>query len=443
MLPLGMCESRAAPGVLLEAMPGVQTIFFQDFMIWCLDYICLAVEVWGLNNLSKERIAPSPDVCIWSSASTTTLWKSLRKGEVRGHLARDLNCRKEGHKWWQSVGRSGCAPPSPPAEQAACSTGGQWLYGSGGKVPGAMACCQRALCTHTWGESSTRMKSPKALLDISHHAVVCNGHLTSQADILRSRRCWSWNITILVTCSTISRKTFTSKILSLKFQAPEIYFCCSKGASLITQRDSLPKSLQAWTEPHSSAGWWVMVALTLPCSCGTEAGKLVTFPRPKSIAALFPSPGRQWQQTGAGEWKRQAERVCGNPLSGPQLRIKWQGSNPRTPPDIPLCVPGPFIPDQSTFLTYPTPNSSSSFPPPQITIFPLSLPSTGPSASPWHFPSCPAPPSPSHVHQPLACTDILRLPMWQTKSTHVRFRPWGNLDVGCAYQKSSGKEDKY
>lgn len=32
-MPLGTCERRAAPGVLLEAMPAVQIIFFQDFMI--------------------------------------------------------------------------------------------------------------------------------------------------------------------------------------------------------------------------------------------------------------------------------------------------------------------------------------------------------------------------------------------------------------------------
>lgn len=110
-MPLETCERRAAPSVLLEAMPAVQINFFQDFMIWCLDYICLAVEVWGLNNLSKERIAPAPDMCAfgvqlqpWHCANP---WGGMKSLDT-------LRCREEGHIRWQSPRRGGYGPPSPP-----------------------------------------------------------------------------------------------------------------------------------------------------------------------------------------------------------------------------------------------------------------------------------------------------------------------------------------
>lgn len=110
-MPLETCERRAAPSVLLEAMPAVQINFFQDFMIWCLDYICLAVEVWGLNNLSKERIAPAPDMCAfgvqlqpWHCGNP---WGGMKSSDT-------LQCREEGHIRWQRPGRGGYEPPSPP-----------------------------------------------------------------------------------------------------------------------------------------------------------------------------------------------------------------------------------------------------------------------------------------------------------------------------------------
>lgn len=93
-LPQGTRERRAAPSALLEAMPAVQIIFFQNFMIWCLDYICLAVEVWGLKNLSEERIAPAPDMCAFGVQLQPGRWKSLRRDEVTWCLVWDSKCRR-------------------------------------------------------------------------------------------------------------------------------------------------------------------------------------------------------------------------------------------------------------------------------------------------------------------------------------------------------------
>lgn len=114
-MSLGTCERRAAPSVLLEAMPEVQINFFQDFMIWCLDYICLAVEVWGLNNLSKERIAPAPDMCafgvqlqLWCCGNPLGGMKSLDALHRREEGQRDKDPRK----------RICCEPPSLPSKQA-------------------------------------------------------------------------------------------------------------------------------------------------------------------------------------------------------------------------------------------------------------------------------------------------------------------------------------
>lgn len=104
-LPLGTCEMRAAPSALLEAMPGVQIIFFRNFMIWCLDYICLAVEVWGLKYLSEERIAPAPDMCAFGvqlqPGHCGNPWGGMKSQDV---LSETQSVGEERHIWWQRVG---------------------------------------------------------------------------------------------------------------------------------------------------------------------------------------------------------------------------------------------------------------------------------------------------------------------------------------------------
>lgn len=139
------------------------------------------------------------------------------------------------------MGRSGCEPSSPTAEQAGCSVWGRCLPGSGERVPGAIAWGRQVLCTHTWGESSTRVKSPKVHLDTLHHAVVCNGHLTPQSDIPKEQKglavkhhclshlqCYDKKNLHLQIFNFI--KLFYSNNIFLRFQASDLYFCCSKGA---------------------------------------------------------------------------------------------------------------------------------------------------------------------------------------------------------------------
>lgn len=75
-------------------------------MIWCLDYICLVVEVWGLSNLSKEGIARAPNMCAFGVQLQPWHWKYLRRDKVIEHLAGDLKygrrtqmVAKSGNKW--------------------------------------------------------------------------------------------------------------------------------------------------------------------------------------------------------------------------------------------------------------------------------------------------------------------------------------------------------
>lgn len=131
----------------------------------------------------------------------------------------------------------------------------------------------------------------------------------------------------------------------------------------------------------------------------------------KSRAVLSLCPGRWWQWTEAEEWQWQPGRVHRNPLSEPWWRITCQSSYPRTPTLYPLLFhsPGPLIPIWFSHLS-----SSSTFFPhffiPKSHFLPLtSLPSTGPSAHPQHFSSCPSPPSPP-TSQPLVSANILCLP---------------------------------
>ena len=89
---------------------------FYDLMLGLHLFSCRGVRS---EQFVKGKNSPSSRwVCIWSSASSMTLWKSLRRDEAIGHLAQDLKCRRaEGREWWHRAGRSVCEPPFCPAEQ--------------------------------------------------------------------------------------------------------------------------------------------------------------------------------------------------------------------------------------------------------------------------------------------------------------------------------------
>lgn len=164
-MSLGTRERRAAPSVLLEAMPEVQINFFQDFMIWCLDYICLAVEVWGLNNLSKERIAPALDMCAFGVQ--LQLWHC--GNSLGGMKSSDaLHRREQGHRQWQRPWSIYCKPPSLPSKQDvfADMSWTLWFLRSEG-VHGAHPIVQVMWGNrgHFWGHK-TELPSPSALEDM-------------------------------------------------------------------------------------------------------------------------------------------------------------------------------------------------------------------------------------------------------------------------------------
>lgn len=132
--------------------------------------------------------------------------------------------------------------------------------------------------------------------------------------------------------------------------------------------------------------------------------------------------------------------VYGNPTLKPELRIKWQSSNARTPTPYPSLHPSASYPRAIDFshLFHTNCFYSSSLPHTQIPPFPIN-----PSSQYMSFCQPMAllcfPTSVSHTCPLTFCI----CPPWQTKSppthTDMHVRIWGNLDVSCTYQKSSGK----
>lgn len=89
----------------------------------------------------------------------------MRRDGVTGCLAQDLagdlkRRREEGHERCPGAGRSGCEPPSPPAEQAGCRARGER-----GESP--RSCCP--VPVGAVGEASTGVKLPNAHLDSGLH----------------------------------------------------------------------------------------------------------------------------------------------------------------------------------------------------------------------------------------------------------------------------------
>lgn len=92
-----------------------------------------------------------------------------------------------------------------------------------------------------------------------------------------------------------------------------------------------------------------------------------------SRATLSPGPGRHWQHTGAEKLTWQLGQVCGNPLSRSHLRVKWQGSDPRTPTLYPsLHHRASYSNEIFSHLGLPDCLFSSSFPHSKIPFFSLS-----------------------------------------------------------------------
>lgn len=96
-----------------------------------------------------------------------------------------------------------------------------------------------------------------------------------------------------------------------------------------------------------------------------------------SRATLSPSPGRHWQHTGAEKLTWQLGQVCGNLLSKSQLRVKWQGSDPRTPTLCSSLHPRASYSKEIFFSHVSLPDCffSSSFPHSKISLFPHHQPS--------------------------------------------------------------------
>lgn len=145
---------------------------------------------------------------------------------------------------------------------------------------------------------------------------------------------------------------------------------------LITEHSFLPKPSQTGSEPPSSPDWKVTMALTLPCRRGIEAGKLVTFPRPQVEP---PSPPAQ---AGTGSTRgREVDMTAWTSLwesaLKSQLRVKWQGSDPRTPTLCSSLHPRASYSKEIFFsyLSLPDCFFSFSFPHSKISLFPHHQPS--------------------------------------------------------------------
>lgn len=93
-----------------------------------------------------------------------------------------------------------------------------------------------------------------------------------------------------------------------------------------------------------------------------------------SRATLCPRPGRCWQHIETEKLTQQLGQVCGNPLSKSQLRVKLQGSDPKTPTLYPSLHPKASYSKEIFFscLSLPDCFFSSSFPHSEIPLFPPS-----------------------------------------------------------------------
>lgn len=184
---------------------------FYDLMLGLHLFSCRGVRseqfVKGKNSPSSRR------VCIWSSASAMTLWKSWRRDEVIGHLAWDLKRRREeGHKRWGEVAVSH-HPLLQSRLGAAFGDGVCLAVGreSQEPSPGVGKCCAPTPGVNPApGWSHLKFTWTPCTMQWSAMGIL-HPSQTSQ----RSRKGWPWNTTVSVTCSAMTRKTFTSKYLIL------------------------------------------------------------------------------------------------------------------------------------------------------------------------------------------------------------------------------------
>lgn len=253
---------------------------FYDLMLGLHLFSCRGVRsekfVRGKNSPSSRH------VCIWSSAATRTLWKSLRRDEVTGCLVWDSECSR-GEIWWQRVG-----------EVAVSQLG--WIQ--------------------------YQVKAPKAHLDISHCAVG-KFHLSQTSwgaggaghePSLPQPPALLWkerpSLPNVISLSYFIPRTFPS---NLRLQT---FILLLQRIHLITEHSFLSKLSQTGSEPPSSPDWKVTVALTLPCRRGIEAGKLVIFPR-LQVEPPYPPAQAGWQHTGAEKLAWQLGQVCPRTLKVP------------------------------------------------------------------------------------------------------------------------------
>lgn len=95
----------------------------------------LGLHLFSCRGVRSEKFfrgknSPSSrHVCIWSSAATRTLWKSLRRDEVTGCLVWDSKCRRGETHLVAESGRSGCEPSEVNPEP------GEATWGSPGHLP--------------------------------------------------------------------------------------------------------------------------------------------------------------------------------------------------------------------------------------------------------------------------------------------------------------------